>query len=180
MTAGRMARTLATAAAVLAAVPVAMSLAGMDRASAQSAACEAAGDAAATRAAFYSALNDWRGREGLPAMAPDTALERASDSYACVMVEREHFDHVGPDGSTPMTRAADTGYTACLIAENIAAGQGDAAEVFQAWLDSPGHRRNMALDDASDVGLGLTIRRGGPQDGLQGRPYWALLLGRRC
>lgn len=56
------------------------------------------------------------------------------------------------------------------IGENIASGQDDAAEVVDAWMDSPTHRANI-LGNYTHVGAGRAERNG--------RIYWVNHFGRK-
>ena len=52
------------------------------------------------------------------------------------------------------------GYRYRKVAENIAAGQRDAAEVVRGWMNSPGHRANILDAELTQIGVGLVS--GGP------------------
>ena len=72
------------------------------------------------------------------------------------MHERGFFDHINPDGETPwdrMNRYGIRGWT--LVGENIAFGYSSPAAVEAAWMDSPGHRRNILTAGFTHVGVGL-------------------------
>lgn len=87
--------------------------------------------------------------------APTAAVARA---HAEDMVKRDFFSHKNPDGQNPFDRlrAARVSYVAA--AENIAFGYPTAAAVLEAWLNSPGHRRNLENCRYTHHGVGL--RRG--------------------
>lgn len=165
-------------------------------------------DLLAYRATFGTLVNAERRRLRLPALQSSPELERVAAAYACSLADNDHFDHIGPDGSTLSDRASASTYKWCLIAENLALGQRRVKDVFAAWLRSDSHRTNMLLKDARQYGLSvlwpgnadaaaggaLTERlsrfgaRAGParalpepsSELLPERSYWVLLLGRRC
>jgi uncharacterized protein YkwD len=56
-------------------------------------------------------------------------------------------------------------------AENIAHGRMEVAKVFQMWVDSPPHRRNMLDPRFSRYGLASATD-------AEGRRYWALVMGK--
>ncbi|MDJ0823057.1 MAG: CAP domain-containing protein [Paracoccaceae bacterium] len=112
-------------------------------------------------------LNGIRAEQGLPPLSPAPRLEEAAMAHALDMVENGFFAHDGTDGSTVGSRAQDQGYGWCRIAENIAQGQKSLPEVMRAWVNSPGHRRNILLSDITDYGL---VRAQGD--------IWVLVLGR--
>jgi uncharacterized protein YkwD len=76
--------------------------------------------------------------------------------------------HVGPGGSTAEERAAQAGYRACVIAENVARGQPDVASVLSDWMQSPQHRANILNAQVTQYGF---ARSGS---------VWVLKLARPC
>lgn len=71
------------------------------------------------------------------------SLERAAAAHARDMAAHATMSHAGSDGSTPAQRVARAGYAWSAVAENVAAGQRDAAGVVRSWLESPGHCTNL-------------------------------------
>jgi len=62
-----------------------------------------------------------------------------------------------------------------LVAENIFAGQKNASEAIQTWIDSPGHRHNILMKGV--VHIGLVHVRGGPDPGdVRFKDYWVMVL----
>ncbi|MDA7425385.1 CAP domain-containing protein [Thalassococcus lentus] len=112
-------------------------------------------------------LNGLRAEQGLDPVTPSPRLESAAMAHALDMLDNGFFGHTGSDGSAVGDRARRAGYGYCLIAENIAQGQGNLAEVMGAWANSPGHRANMLREDVKDYGL---VR-------AQGN-IWVMVLGR--
>jgi uncharacterized protein YkwD len=80
------------------------------------------------------------------------------------MCTRGYFDHTGLDGRDPFDRLRDGGVRFSSAGENIAWGQGSAAEVHDAWMNSAGHRRNILAGDYARIGVGL--------DRCGGEMYW--------
>lgn len=96
------------------------------------------------------------------------SLNRAASRYAVTMNRSKHFSHTGPDGSTFAQRILDAGGgNFRTMAENIAMGQRSPAEVTRAWIQSPGHRRNILNPHFRFVGFG---KAGNPI-------YWAASFG---
>jgi len=137
---------------------------------AQSAHADCAPDAPSLNA-VAAQINTVRTRAGLPPVQPSQRLARAAQHYACLLARTGTFAHRGPDGSDLRSRVTQAGYTACRAAENLARGH-DARSVVPAWLDSPGHRRNLLDAEVRDVGLGLAMD--------DGRPTIVMVLGRPC
>jgi len=126
---------------------------------------------------FLNILNDYRRANGVGEVMSERALAEGAYDYSQLMGETSHFDHTGPDGSSFDERMCDAGYDpACgprtFVAENIAAGQRTASEVFEAWRTSPGHNRNMLDSRAVVVGIGRAEVPGSPYG-----VYWTNTFG---
>jgi uncharacterized protein YkwD len=115
-------------------------------------------------------VNRYRAVAGCPALRVDRRLDAAALGHSRDMARRDYFDHTGLDGSTPWTRARRAGYDT-PSAENIAFGYRTAEEAVRAWLDSPGHRRNLL--DCTSRAVGTGVARG-DSEGI----YWTQLFGR--
>jgi uncharacterized protein YkwD len=74
------------------------------------------------------------------------------------MIRRHFFDHVNPDGRDPFQRMTAAGIHWRAAAENIAQGQGSGRQVYDDWMHSPGHRRNIEGREYTRYGLGLVGR----------------------
>ena len=98
-------------------------------------------------------LNGLRAEEGLSGVTASPQLEEAAMAHALDMVDRGFFGHDGSDGSDVGTRVTRTGYGWCVVAENIAQGQGSIAEVMGAWARSAPHRENMLRPEVTEYGL---------------------------
>ena len=101
--------------------------------------------------------NAERIRAGCGALRFDARLAAAARAHSADMVNRHYFEHESPDGATPAERTAAAGYPD-YGGENIAYGQGSAAEVMSDWMGSPGHRRNILDCEFTSVGVGLDPR----------------------
>jgi uncharacterized protein YkwD len=98
---------------------------------------------------------------GAPALTLCPALARTADSYAQTIARTGHFDHTGPDGSSPWDRMQANGYRGySLAAENIAAGQRSVDAVMTAWLNSPGHAANIRNPALRQFGAGRATSSG--------------------
>lgn len=83
-------------------------------------------------------------------------VAEVAQTHSSDMVRRNFFSHTNPDGLTPFQRLAGAGVKYSRAAENIAYGQQTGAAVFQSWLGSPGHRRNLEDCTLRQHGLGFT------------------------
>ena len=96
-------------------------------------------------------------------------LGAAAQEHAVDMANRMFFAHDNPDGVTPNQRMRAAGYEGSITGENIARGQPDPEAVVQAWIDSPGHCRNMMNARFNELGIGYYQADGGP--------YWVQNFG---
>ena len=101
--------------------------------------------------------NAERIRAGCGPLRLDGRLSAAARAHSSDMVNRRYFEHNSPDGGTPEDRASAAGYSD-YGGENIAYGQGSAAEVVSDWMGSPDHRRNILDCDFTTIGVGLDPR----------------------
>lgn len=120
-------------------------------------------------AAVGARLSALRAGQGLARpLAHSAALQAAAQSHVDDMAQTGQLSHRGSNGSTAASRLQAAGYNACFNAENIASGQANTAEVFQDWMGSSDHRRNILAVEATQFGF---ARSGG---------YSVLVLGRSC
>lgn len=108
-------------------------------------------------AGFADALNAFRASQGLSSIRNNGLLARAATAHAADMERRGYFSHRsvgGPNGDGLVARAASAGCAIRFGAENIAQGQRSELEVFAAWQNSPGHRRNLLGSQYTEYGLG--------------------------
>lgn len=89
-------------------------------------------------------------------LSVNTMLTRAAQSKANDMVRQNYWSHESPDGGTPWSFIAATGYTYQLAGENLAYGFTSAKQAIAAWMNSTEHRRNLLNRDFTDVGFGVS------------------------
>lgn len=112
-------------------------------------------------------MNSVRTAQGYSRVTENARLSQAARAHAIDMVRNDYFSHVGRNGSAFTDRARAAGYT-CVAAENIAVGQNSEEAVMTAWVNSPGHLRNILKPDVREYGIG---REGN---------MWVMMLGRGC
>jgi uncharacterized protein YkwD len=117
---------------------------------------------------FGRALNAARTAGGLAPLRPDSRLAAAAAGQAAFLASGAALSHRGAGGSGPASRAQAAGCGTPYVGENIARGQRSAAEAFQGWMASPGHRANILRPGFGAYGLG----RSGDA--------WVLLLADAC
>jgi uncharacterized protein YkwD len=70
---------------------------------------------------------------------------------------------------------AQAGYAFAVVAENIGGGTRSPEETVAAWIQSPGHARNLLLASVRDAGVGHAHGSpGNPKAGFG--DYWSLIL----
>jgi len=99
-------------------------------------------------------VNQARRNQGCKTLALDDSLVEAAGSHASDMVQRHYMDHTNPDGEDPGDRIKKAGYNGSGWGENIAAGYSSAQKVFNAWMNSEGHRNNILNCKFTKIGIG--------------------------
>lgn len=112
-------------------------------------------------------MNTLRAQNGRAPLELDRKLTSAAAAHARDMAKKGFFSHTGSNGSSLGDRARKARYGFCFIAENIAKGQGRLDKVLNGWMNSPGHRKNMLSQQATEFGL---VRGAGN--------HWVMVLGR--
>lgn len=130
------------------------------------------GEGAGVSSSATATLAGIRASAGLPALVPDAQLEQAALQQAGYMASRERMSHTTGWGKDFASRMKDNGVRGAA-AENIAEGRFDQQKLFDIWMHSAGHRRNMLDPDFSRFGLAYV--RDGRDSAIR---YWSLVLGK--
>ncbi|WP_165244247.1 CAP domain-containing protein [Paludisphaera soli] len=121
------------------------------------------------RQTLLDAHNQERAAEKLPPLTLDDQLDEAARLHAQDMVDHDKMTHEGADGSTPSERVRRVGYHYLKTGENVAMWQRDVPAVMEAWMESPGHKKNI-LGEFTQMGAAKV-------DDDEGRPYWCVVFG---
>ena len=116
-------------------------------------------------------LGTVRSSRGLGRLSPDPRLEAAAREQADLMAGSRRMEHTAARGQDFVTRVRRAGIEGAA-AENIARGRYDLDDLFLAWMNSRGHRRNMLDPRFTRFGLASA------ENGKDGQRYWALVLAR--
>jgi uncharacterized protein YkwD len=117
-------------------------------------------------------INAYRASKGLKPVKLNPALTEAAKAHSRDLAKWDRISHYGSDGSTPWDRVKRTGYNAKLAAENVGTGQVSFDEVMKGWQDSAGHKQNLLLTDATEMGIALV------QDPkTEFKTFWTLVIG---
>ncbi len=111
-------------------------------------------------------ISAFRLKHGEGRVSRDAALDRIAMEQARAMAEKDDLSH---EVLGPFTRRVAPS-KAGRAAENIAYGYDSFDKTLGQWIDSPGHRRNLLLHNASRVGIASARNASGK------RVYWAMVI----
>lgn len=103
---------------------------------------------------FVTLMNDHRESLGLNRLEWHSSLASVAQAHSQDMKDRSYFSHDNPDGQDPFQRMTAAGITYSGAAENIARGQSTGQQVFDAWINSSGHKANIEGASYTHHGLG--------------------------
>jgi uncharacterized protein YkwD len=109
-------------------------------------------------------ISHFRSLHGEGRVTLDAKLNTVAQAQADAMAAKDVLEHnvLGPFN----TRVASAG--AGRAAENIAYGYDGFAKTLDQWINSPEHRRNLLMHDASKVGIAHA------RSATTRRTYWAM------
>lgn len=111
-------------------------------------------------------ISSFRLKHGEVRVVRDATLDRIAMDQARAMAAKDDLSH---DALGPFNRrVAPAG--AGRAAENIAYGYDNFEKTLGQWIDSPGHRKNLLLHNASRVGIASARNASGK------RTYWAMVI----
>lgn len=104
--------------------------------------------------ALLTRINDTRHSFGLAPLTRDSRVDAIAHAHSEDMRDHNFIAHVSPTTGSPSDRIVRAGLHASLGAENIGRAY-SADEIHEGLLDSPGHRANILLREATHVGIGV-------------------------
>jgi uncharacterized protein YkwD len=117
---------------------------------------------AATRRAITCLVAAARAERKLPTLKTNTKLQTAAQRFARALDPAKPLTHSGRDGSTPLTRIADTGYargaSGFSAAETLGRSKGSLATPsarVRKWLAAAATRKLLLSGKYRDVGVGV-------------------------
>ena len=136
-------------------------------------------DLEAVRAATLCLVNRERAQHGERALHWNSHLVKSAQSHTESMAFGNYFEHIAPDGETPLARMRHDGYIYSShlgyeVGENIGWGSlwlGTPRAVVAAWMASPGHRANILDRRFRDTGIGVSPHLGTLAQGQRGGIY---------
>ncbi len=122
-------------------------------------------------AAILALVNDYRaGIAGLSTLTVSDALAEAARVHAEELAARRTLDHRSANGDDLGDRMGRVDYPYKIVAENLASGPGDPAEVIALWVESPGHRDNLLARGLRHAGIACVPTP------LPHGAYWVLVV----
>lgn len=105
--------------------------------------------------------NEVRVKNGQKALVEASKLDLSAQHKAVDMAQKEYFAHTeGKRSLSDWLHGVNYKYN--VAGENLAVGFSSAAEIVDAWVESPTHFANLIDKDFKDLGVGL---EGGVYDG---------------
>jgi hypothetical protein len=119
-------------------------------------------DIAKVEVAIVELTNAFRRENQLGDVRPNARLNETARAYAGFLARSGTFSHTA-DGRSPSDRVKSSGYSFCLIAENLSLNLDSrgfetrqlATDAVEGWKKSPGHRRNMLAEHVTEIGVGV-------------------------
>jgi uncharacterized protein YkwD len=123
-----------------------------------------AGNLESIRTATLCLVNHERADNGEGPLQPNSELQQAAQGHSENMVDDDYFEHVGPNGDTPLSRMRGAGYIYSSrigyeVGENIGWGTlwlATPSAIVAAWMASPGHRANILDAHFRDTAIGVS------------------------
>jgi uncharacterized protein YkwD len=105
--------------------------------------------------AILDLTNKARKKEKLPPLKASEALFKVARAHSANMAKQGKMEHV-LDNKNPAQRVKAGGYRYSYVGENVAAGNGWSLEdVFQVWMDSETHKKNILAREFREIGIGI-------------------------
>jgi uncharacterized protein YkwD len=106
----------------------------------------------------FQQINQLRKEQGLVPLKADERLTHLARGFSRLMAEENFFDHESPSGETVVDRAKKAGLEYWRLGENIFKSvnvPNPADRAVDAWMKSPGHRKNILTEEFTTTGLGV-------------------------
>ncbi|MBL7142056.1 MAG: hypothetical protein ISS83_00070 [Candidatus Pacebacteria bacterium] len=116
-----------------------------------------------TKSSLIQMTNNARQSSGLTPVTENAVLDNAAFLKAKDMLDKGYFAHYSPTGVTPWHWVSLAGYNYKSAGENLAVGFYESGQVHQAWMNSPGHAKNILNPNYKE--MGIAVLRGNFQGG---------------
>jgi uncharacterized protein YkwD len=108
-----------------------------------------------TQANVINLTNQERLGHGLNTLSTNPQLSAAALAKANDMLEKQYWDHFGPNGESPWQFIRAAGYDYVYAGENLAKGFRTAEGIHEAWMASPTHKANIVSGNYKDIGVAV-------------------------
>jgi hypothetical protein len=108
-----------------------------------------------TKSSLISLLNQDRIEQGLAPLKENPLLDKAAFLKAKDMLTKDYFSHYSPDGKSPWYWIKAANYRFRRAGENLGIGFLDSEEIYEAWKNSPSHRRNLFDPSYKEIGIAV-------------------------
>jgi uncharacterized YkwD family protein len=98
--------------------------------------------------------NAERAKVGAKPLKSNTDLNKLATMKSQDIVEKNYFSHQSPTYGSPFDMMKTYGVSYMYAGENLAIDQ-DADQAHNAWMNSPGHKKNIMNPDFTEIGIGL-------------------------
>lgn len=105
---------------------------------------------------LLSLVNNERAKNGLSKLSLNSSLNNVAQIKAEDMKNNNYFSHTSPTYGSPFDMMKQFGIQFRAAGENIAKGQKSPQQVFEAWMNSEGHRKNILNQAFTQMGIGYT------------------------
>lgn len=119
---------------------------------------------------MLDSVNALRRAAGVPEVQLDARLTASAATHSRDMSLQNRPWHFGSDGSSPIDRAARSGFTGRLIGEAISETYETELETLAAWMESPDTRRIIVDPNATRMGFSWYQES-------NGKIWWTMNLG---
>ena len=100
--------------------------------------------------------NAQRYKEHIPLLSTNALLSDVARKKMIDLFARQYFAHESPTGDSVSDLAHDAGYEYIVVGENLALGDfGSSKAVVDAWMNSPGHKKNILSKSYSEIGIAV-------------------------
>ncbi|WP_235735486.1 CAP domain-containing protein [Nocardioides alcanivorans] len=107
--------------------------------------------------------NKHRKKNGCKALKANNKLRKAARKHTKLMAASKQLSHQLPGEATLGKRITQAGYRNWrAVAENIAYGYANPKAMVKAWMNSPGHRKNILNCSYRHLGVGVKVQNGVP------------------
>ena len=104
-------------------------------------------------------INERRAKHGLKPLKFDHEAAMVARMHSQDMVKNGYFSHNSQDGRSPFDRLKKGGVKYRKAGENIAIN-GSLEGAAEAWMNSPGHRKNILTESYGRTGMGIAKKGG--------------------